>query len=112
VGVAGVHGALQHDPELDLVGLPRLDLSVHSPGNVVDLGFVRRVDPALQPAIDADEPAQLVLHFVRSADPLFSEPDQGVRTADPVECLLDLFEMRLEPQALELVRSLTGRPSS
>jgi hypothetical protein len=109
VGMGGVSGALHCEPQLDVAGLPRLDLSVHSPGRTVDISFVERIDPALKPAIDANEPAPLVLHFVRHADPLFGEGEKGTQIADPVECLLDLHEMRLEPQALDFLRRLTSR---
>jgi hypothetical protein len=111
VGVAlgGVAGARHHQPEIDIVGLPRLDLSVHAPGKDADIGFVRRLDPALQPVQDAREPALLVLHFIRHRDALFGPGPGGVPVADPVECLLDLHECGLEAQALEFLDVLTPR---
>ena len=111
VGVAlgGVAGARHHRPEIDIVGLPRLDLSVHAPGKDADIGFVRRLDPALQPVQDAREPALLVLHFNRHRDALFGPGPGGVPVADPVECLLDLHECGLEAQALEFLDALTPR---
>lgn len=108
VGVGGAAGAKHYHPDLDLVGLPRLDLSVHCPGREVDLAFVERLDPALKLAADAHEPAQLVLHFVRHGDPLFVTGPDGLTIADPVECLLDLLESRLEPQALDFLRAMTS----
>jgi hypothetical protein len=87
------------------VGDPRLDLSVHCPENRLDLDFVKQLDPALNRSADARQPASLVIHVVRRADPLFEVDTTGVNWADPVECLLDLQEMHLEPQTLEFLRS-------
>lgn len=103
VAVGGSLGARRWQPNLDLVGNPRLDLSIHCPGNRLDLGFVRKLDPALAPAETTFEQATLVVHVVRQAVPTFQLGPDGVNWASPVECLLDLHEMRLEPQALEFV---------
>ena len=109
VAIGGVLAARHHHPELDLMGLPRLDVSVHSPGRWPDLAFVRRLDPALEATSDPTEPARLTVHFVRHAKSLFLESPGGSAWADPVECLLDLHEARLEPQAAELVKALRER---
>ena len=107
--VGGVLGARHHHPGLDLAGLPRLDVSVHCPGRSADVSFVRRLDPALEVTSDPTEPARLVVHFVRHEESLFEIPAHGLPWADPVECLMDLHEARLEPQAAELARSLGER---
>lgn len=99
VGVGGIAGARHYDPDIDLAGVPRLDLSLHCPGKRVDWSFVERLDPALQKAERGDEPAALVVHLVRRQISLFQSDDAGMQWADPVECLLDLHEARLEPQA-------------
>jgi hypothetical protein len=109
VAVGGVAGARRYDPHLDLVGLPRVDLSVHAAERDVDIGFVGRLDPALKAVSDPGDPAQLVLHFVRHEDPLFTPNPAGLPWADPVECLLDLHEARLETQALEFLDALTPK---
>jgi hypothetical protein len=103
LAIGGVLGARHYDPALDLVGLPRLDLSQHSPRRRLDLGFVRELDPALKRVSDPLEPATLVVHAVRHADALFSPRAGGLLWADPVECLLDLHEAHLEKQAAELL---------
>jgi hypothetical protein len=105
IGIGGSLGARHWYPDLDLVGDPRLDLSVHCPENRLDLDFVKQLDPALNRSADARQPASLVIHVVRRADPLFEVDTTGVNWADPVECLLDLQEMHLEPQTLEFLRS-------
>lgn len=109
VAVGGVAAARWYDAELDLVGLPRVDLSIHAPERDADIGFVGRLDPALKPVTDPGDPAQLVLHFVRHEDPLFTPNPGGLPWADPVECLLDLHEARLEGQALEFLDALTPK---
>lgn len=109
VAVGGVIAARHYYPDLDLHGTPRLDLSVHCPGNEVDLAFVERLDPGLKRRMDADETAHLALHFVRHADPLFRPGADGLDLADPVECLLDLHEARLESQAHDFLQSLVAK---
>jgi len=109
VAVGGVTGARHYYPELDLVGLPRVDLSVHAPRREADIAFVRRLDPALDPTRDSAEPALLVLHFVRHREPLFEPHVGSLPWADPVECLLDLHESGLETQALAFLDTLVSR---
>jgi len=105
IAVGGVIGARHYQPALDLVGTPRLDLSLHSRGKNVDWNFVKQLDPALQETKRRDEPAPLVIHLVRRVRSLFEPGEDRLPWADPVECLLDLHEGRLESQALEFVRS-------
>ena len=71
IAVGGVIGARHYQPSLDLVGTPRLDLSVHSRARNVDLSFVRELDPALKKSEGREEAARVVIHIVRRADPLF-----------------------------------------
>jgi hypothetical protein len=108
IAVGGVIGARHYQPRLDLVGTPRLDLSVHSRAKNVDLSFIRELDPALKKGEGREEAARVVIHIVRRADPLFEQTDDGTLWADPVECLLDLQESRLEEQAQEFVASFPG----
>jgi hypothetical protein len=109
IGVAGVLGARHYLPGLDLIGTPRLDLMVHSTRMRTPNDFLRRLDPALKP-IERGETPQVVVHTLFRPEPFFSLPENGIRWADEVECLLDLHEMRLESQALEFVERLTPKP--
>ena len=112
VGIGGVLGARHYLSELDLVGLPRLDLSLHCNTRQMDLGFIHDLDPALVRTSDPLEPATVVVHAVRHADPLFSDRSGGLAWADAVECLLDLHEARLDLQASQLLDALQRqRPS-
>ena len=73
----------------------------------MDLSFVERLDPALEKAARPDESSSLVIHCIRRAESLFQPGDHGVPWADPVECLLDLHEARLESQAQAFLDSFT-----
>jgi hypothetical protein len=103
--VGGVLGAKHYYQNLDLVGIPQLDLTIHSTGSRTDLTFVDQLDPALKSVEDSTAPVNLVIHFIRRHDSLFNKGPDGLNWADPVECLLDLNEARLEQQALEFAKS-------
>ena len=108
IAVGGVSGAKHYLPSLDLVGVPRLDLSIHTGLKAPDLSFVRLLDPALEQTTQRDISPVLVVHTIRRAKSLFQPGDDGIPWADPVECLLDLHEARLESQALELLNYFTA----
>lgn len=113
LAIGGVLGAKQYVPNLDLVGTPRLDLSLHCPGKKLDVDFINHLDPALQRVNDPRAPARVVVHAVRHADPLFTPRDGGLVWADPVECLFDLIEARLYQQASQFLETLQRqRPAS
>lgn len=105
LGIGGVWGAKHYQPSLDLIGNPRLDLSIHSARLAADLSFVEKLDPALERAIRRDESPTLVIHTVRRAQSLFQPAENDLPWADPVECLLDLHDARLESQALDFLKS-------
>jgi hypothetical protein len=119
VAVAGVLGARHYVPGLDLIGTPRLDLIIHKGyrtgrGNrkrIEPAALLQKLDPALVPA-ERGEPARVMVHTLFRPEPFFSEPIGGTRWADEVECLLDLHQARLEPQALEFLERLTPPPKS
>lgn len=111
LAVGGVLAARHYRPELDIVGTPRLDLSLHAPGRRVDWSFVRKLDPALEKTTRGDAPVALAVHVLTRENPLFQPGEDGIPWADPVECLLDLHEARLEPQAKEFLHYLTTPPA-
>lgn len=113
IAVGGVLGAKHYLPSLDLVGVPRLDLSIYTGLRAPDLSFVRHLDPGLEQTAQRDVSPILVVHTIRRAKSLFQPGDDGLPLADPVECLLDLHDARLESQALEFLNSFPatkGRP--
>ena len=106
LGLAGTLGTQHWYPDLDLHGDPRIDLSMHCPRDRMDLNFVEKLDRALKREEDPTAPASLVIHAIRRKEAYFTESDEGLSIADPVECMLDLHELRLEPQADSLYRFL------
>lgn len=109
VAIGGVLGARHYLETLDLVGTPRLDLSIHASRGTLDLAFVSDLDPALQRVTDPQAPALLAIHAVRQADSLFTPRKKGLFWADEVECLLDLKEGGLPAQAGEFFDWLERR---
>jgi len=113
LAIGGVLGAKHYFADLDIVGSPRLDLSIHCPRGHLDLDFIEKLDPALKRIEDPLEPANVVVHAVRHANALFTPREGGLFWADPVECLLDLYDAHLEAQAAEFLRALqNARPST
>ena len=108
VAIAGVPGARRLFPGIDLIGTPRLDLSIHTRNRQLDPGFMRQIDPALKP-VGPEEPARVVIHILRYPYSFFETDAEGSLWADPVECLLDLHEMRLESQAWEFLQAMTPK---
>lgn len=106
LAVGGALGAAHYFPDVDLVGVPRLDLSQHGSGRRADLRFIERLDPGLKRVLDPLEPATVVVHQVRHAKPLFEPRKGGLQWADPVECLLDLHEAGLTAQASQFLKAL------
>ena len=109
VGVGGVFGAQHYFEDLDITGAPRLDISVHARNLETDPDFIYKLDPALRRITDPHESASLVVHHIYHADPLFTPRESGLNWADPVECLLDLHEARLEMQAKQFLEVLRQR---
>lgn len=109
IAVGGVIGARRYYEDLDMVGTPRLDLCIHAPGGHADVGFVRQLDPALEPNRDPHRPSRLALHFLRRKESLFDPDADGSLGADPVECLLELYIAGLDPQAIGFQEFLVTR---
>jgi hypothetical protein len=79
---------------------------VHTAGQRPDLRFVEKLDPALKRVDDPLEPATVVVHQIGHAKSLFSPRDDGLQWADPIECLIDLFEAQLSSQANQFLKAL------
>lgn len=104
--LSGVVAARHYDPNFDLNGLPRLDVTLHGPA---DLDWVSKVDPALSPMqTNMGEPV-LVVHPLRRPKPEFIKTSRHkLPIADAVETLLDLFQMGFNQQAEDLIKVLRG----
>ncbi len=109
LAVGGVIGARHYYPNLDLVGTPRLDLSIHCPGGNMDLSFIEKLDPALKQVEDPLQPVNVAVHAVQRQQSFFELVAGTLSWADPVECLLDLHEAHLESQAVDFLRALESR---
>ena len=109
IAVGGVIGAKHHYQDLNMVSAPRLDLCIHAIGKYPDLEFMEQLDPALTHSGASGARPQVALHFVRRKESLFERDEMGNAWADPVECLADLFEAGLDPQASEFLTFLTER---
>jgi hypothetical protein len=109
LAVGGVFGARHYYHDLNLVGTPRLDLSLHAYHSRASLEFMTRLDPALRIEPDPVKPANLVVHFVQQKDPLFTPRREGLFWADPLDCMLDLQEAKLDQQALQFLNAIERR---
>lgn len=97
----GVIGARSYRP-IDLIGIPRIDISMHAPVGMMDLSWVAGAAPELRPCEPGEMP-HLVVHAVRRAESLFRTTPDGM-IADRAEVLLDLQDMRLDDQAATFIR--------
>jgi hypothetical protein len=109
LAIGGVLGASHYFPGLDIVGVPRLDLSLHVMGKKPNLGFVEQLDPALKATTDPSIKPNIAIHIVRSAKTSFESREGGLLWADRVECLLDLYEAQLEWQADQFLNALRSK---
>lgn len=107
VAIAGVLGAKHYYPQLDITSSPRLDLTVH--GDNVNLDFVDQLDAGLQRSTNPDDTPQLVVHYLLRPQAFFEVDSEGTVWADPVECLADLFEARLNTQADEMLFAMKAQ---
>lgn len=100
IAFGGFIGASHYFPDIDLVGIHRIDLSIHN-WNKSDVNeYIRGLDPGLKSVKDGQLP-QVVVHNLFRPEPFFIK-SKNLTVADEVECLLDLHEARMEPQANEL----------
>ncbi len=106
IAIAGTLGAKFYHADIDLIGDPRLDITIHCPEKYFNTDFIKKIDPALEENQNKNNPASIVLHFIRRKISFFKPNSNGIAWADPIECILDLHEMHLEPQALELLNYL------
>ena len=109
LALGGVLGARNHYPDIDLIGTPRVDITVHCPGGHLDLGFISKIDPALKPTDPNNAPSALVVHALRRREAFFAPMPEGGLSADVVECLLDLHEARLETQAAQFFNAFAPK---
>jgi hypothetical protein len=108
VWLGGVAGARHYFPALDLIGTPRLDVTMPCTSRQPDVSWVEPL--GLRPAMEG-EAVMLAVHAVHFPGAR-CEKSGGRRWADRVECLLDLHDARLEAQALDFLRHCTETTST
>jgi hypothetical protein len=108
--LGGIHAARHYYPGIDLVGTPRLDITLHLAQPMEVRHLLRHLDPALRPVESGSLP-QVVIHQLDRPEPFFVNSSNEFSFSDEVDCLLDLHEARLEPQAAELLLHLTTQRS-
>lgn len=107
IAFGGWHGARHYLPALDLTAPTRVDVTMKRNQREPDLGWMEGL---VKPAGRNDR-AALALHFIGlPSDGFVSEG--GTTFADPVECLLDLEELRLEEQAAQFLEHFTRLASA
>ena len=108
VAVSGVVGALQHFPDLDITSPPRLDLCIATEPGREDLAFVHKLDAGLVRDDDAPYPVLAVHLLPLRSDKQFVEVD-GRLCADPLECLVAMYDMKLYEPAADMLEELIRR---
>lgn len=106
--VGGIIGAKYWDKELDIIGVPRLDITIQFESHNFRQPLAAIIDPGLVPA-EPEDPVHLSVHKVSMSNSYGGLNEAGLQCADPVECLLDLHEMNLESQAAEFLHSLIAK---
>ncbi len=107
--IGGVVAARRYDPRFDLNGTPRLDISWWAPRNKpYDPVSLTKVDPGLTLLTTEPPEALAVVHRIARPGPFFDRNPRGLPWADPVEVLLDLYELQLDAQAQDFVVRMRG----
>lgn len=106
VAFGGVVAARHYQPNFDLNGLPRVDVTVEREQSLISL---TAVDPALRPVSSDERAPILVVHRSFRLDQFEAAPKSVLPFADPAEVLLDLYDLRLTEQAEEFVRAMRAQ---
>jgi len=96
-------------PELDLIGMPRLDLVAHIPrgDREFDADVIRMLDDGLEPEPNMLAPAPVVVTLVRAQTRFDRETQIGrIRCAHACDVFLSLLDMRLREQAIQYARAM------
>lgn len=103
MAVSGAIAAAHEWPSLDLMGAPRLDLSVRTlrHAQMIDLLPLEALSSALEIEPNPTAPAPIVVSLPRSMVDLSREPEVGgLRLASRFDIYLSLLDMGLRPQAV------------
>jgi hypothetical protein len=112
VAVSGVAAARHYHPAFDMNGIPRIDITMWAPrGSAYEPARLTDLDAGLLAMPNGEPGAVAAVHRLMRADPLFRSGPPGLRYADPVEVLLDLYDLRLDAQAQAFVKHLRDEPT-
>lgn len=106
LAVSGILGAKHYYPELDIRGDIRLDLVALRNMDAFDVDIIKELDPALELTDQLNAKPALVIHFPENRRDDYFDRDGTTNWADPLDCLSDLYELRLDAQAEEMVNHL------
>jgi hypothetical protein len=107
-GAAAAHAEL---PQIDLMGIPRLDLVAQLPreAKYFDGNILRQLDDGLELEPNVLGPAPVVVTLIRANTPFIGVPAlSNARCSFPTDIFLSLLDMGLRDQALQYARSLRG----
>jgi len=107
--LSGSPVAQEDVPELDLIGMPRLDLVAHIPRSdrEFDADVIRMLDDGLEPEPNMLASAPVVVTLVRAQTRFDREPRVGrIRCAHACDVFLSLLDMRLREQAIQYARAV------
>lgn len=113
LSLSGVAVAQAQAPDLDLIGLPRLDLVAHikRDAKAFDTSIVRLLDDGLELEPNVLAPVPVAITLVRAEAELTCHAGLGpVRCACPMDVFLSLLDLGLRDQALRYARTI--RPSA
>src|SRR3990167_8925164 len=109
VAVSGILGAKHYFPELDIRGDIRLDLVALGSVEAFNTEVVKELDPALELTDQTNAKPALVVHFPETRRDDHFERGGETNWADPIDCLSDLYDLRLDAQAEEMIHELIHR---
>lgn len=111
IALSGAAVAHADVPQLDLMGIPRLDLVAQVPRDAKDFdgSLLRQLDDGLELEPSVLAPAPVVVTLVRADTPFFRVASLGnARCAFPADVFFSLLDMGLRDQALQYARVLRG----
>jgi hypothetical protein len=109
VALSGVAAARADMPQLDLLGIPRLDLTAQVPRDAkfFDGNILRQLEDGLELEPSVVAPAPVVVTLVRAETQFFRVAALGqARCSFPTDIFLSLLDMGLREQALQYARAM------
>lgn len=111
IALSGAAVAHAEFPQIDLMGIPRLDLVAQVPrlAKSFDGNLLRQLDDGLELEPNVLAPTPVVVTLIRAETPLFHVPGlSNARCSFPADVFLSLLDMGLREQALQYARALRG----